>query len=234
MWMSTNKVFPHNKPVITKHNLRLLKQFYLTQQHKHYHDTIEKNFHQKQSKDIRYIDEPLQLPLVQMYIKECNPDSSINIAKPTIQIQHDKALIFTNKGNHLITILKNRLEWLWHQYNTNSSMHHQLDPPCQLTIWNRNNMAIQKIRIPNPKNKPPQKISLHTSYRILDQIITLFNIKTSYFSSPVTCSTFVNMYYSPFQRDSIFGSTGTTFERKWLNNGYAYPYNKEDVQKAIH
>jgi hypothetical protein len=59
MWMPTDKVFPHNKPNITEHNLRLLKQFYLAQQHKHYHDIIEKISHQIQSKDTRYIQEPL-------------------------------------------------------------------------------------------------------------------------------------------------------------------------------
>jgi hypothetical protein len=57
MWMATDKVFPHNKPNITTHNLKLLKQFYLTKQHKHYQDIIEKNFHQIQSKDTRYIHE---------------------------------------------------------------------------------------------------------------------------------------------------------------------------------
>jgi hypothetical protein len=46
MWMNTDKTFPHNNPNITEHNLRLLKQFYLTQQHKYYQDIIEKNFHQ--------------------------------------------------------------------------------------------------------------------------------------------------------------------------------------------
>jgi hypothetical protein len=44
MWMATDKVFPHNKPNITNHNITLLKQFYLTQQHKHYSNTIEKKF----------------------------------------------------------------------------------------------------------------------------------------------------------------------------------------------
>jgi hypothetical protein len=88
-------------------------------------------------------------------------------------------------------------------------------------------MAIQKIQIPNPKNRPlPTKI--------LDQIITLFNIKTSYFSSPITCSTLVNTYYSPFQRDSIFGSRGTAFKHKWLGNGNAHPHNKENIQKTIY
>jgi CRISPR/Cas system Type II protein with McrA/HNH and RuvC-like nuclease domain len=131
MWMTTEKVFPHNKPNITEHNLILLKQFYLRQQHKHYQGIIERNFHQKQSNDTRYIQEPLQLPLVQIYLKECNPDTDINTIKPTIQIIQDKALIFTNKGNHLITISKLRLEWLWNQYNTNSNLHHQLDLPHQ-------------------------------------------------------------------------------------------------------
>jgi hypothetical protein len=124
MWMSTNKVLPHNKPNITKHNLRLLKQFYLTQQHKYYHDVIEKNFYQKQSKNTRYIHEPLQLSLVQIHLNECNPDKDISIAEPTIQIIQDKAHIFTNKGNQLITIPQKRLEWLWNQYNTNSNAHH--------------------------------------------------------------------------------------------------------------
>jgi hypothetical protein len=78
MWMTTDKVFPHNKPNITEHNLILLKQFYLMQQHKYYQDIIEKNFLQKQSKDTRYIQEPLQLPLVQIHLNECNPDTDIN------------------------------------------------------------------------------------------------------------------------------------------------------------
>jgi hypothetical protein len=110
MWMNTNKVFPHNAPNITEHNLILLKQFYLTQQHKHYQDIIEQNFYQNQSKDTIYIHEPLQLPLVQINLNECNPDTDINTLVPTIQITQDNALIFTNNGNYLIIIPKNRLE----------------------------------------------------------------------------------------------------------------------------
>jgi hypothetical protein len=87
MWMSTDKVFPYNKPNITEHNLILLKHFYLMQQHKYYQDIVEKNFHQKQSKDTRYIiQEPLQLPFVQIHLNECNPDTDINTIEPTIQI----------------------------------------------------------------------------------------------------------------------------------------------------
>jgi hypothetical protein len=162
MWMNTNKVFPHNTPNITEHNLILLKQFYLTQQHKHYQNTIEQNFYQIQSKDTRYIHKPLQLPLVQINLNECNPDTDKNLLKPTIQIIHDKALIFTNKRNHLITISKNRLEWLRKQYTTNSNAHHHLDPPCQSfeieVIWL---FERYKYRIPKQtslKNRTTQSL----------------------------------------------------------------------------
>jgi hypothetical protein len=86
MRMATDKVFPHNKPNIANHNLILLKQFYLTQQHKHYSNIIEKNFFQLQSKDTRYVHEPLNLPLIQINLHECNPDKDIKTTQPTIQI----------------------------------------------------------------------------------------------------------------------------------------------------
>jgi ribonuclease HI len=138
-----------------------------------------------------------------------------------------------NKGNHLITITKNRLEWLWYQYTTNSNTQHQLDPPRQTfvteVIW-----LYERYKYHIPKTDPLKKSHYTIPTEILDQITTLFNIKTSYFSSPVTCSTLINTYYSPFQRDSIFGSKGTAFKHKWIDNGYAHPHNKENIQKAIH
>ena len=84
--MSIDKVFPHNKPNITEYNLILLKQFYLNRQHKHYQELFRKNFHQIQSKDTKYIHDPLHLPHVQILLNECNPDTDINITQPTIQI----------------------------------------------------------------------------------------------------------------------------------------------------
>jgi hypothetical protein len=224
MWIPTDKVFPYNKPGITEHNLKLLKQFYLTQQHKYYNDTIEKNFHQIQNKDTRYIHEPLQLPLVQIHLNECNPDADINTTEPTIQIIHNKALIFTNNGNHLITIPKDRLEWLWYQYNSNSNIQHQIDPPRQPfiteVIW-----LYEKYKYRIPKTDPLKQSHYTLPNEILEQIITLFNIKTSYFSSLVTCSTLINTYYSPFPRGSIFGFRGTAYKHKWIDNGYAHPHN---------
>jgi hypothetical protein len=131
MWLATDKVFPLNKPNITNHNLSLFKQFYLTQQHKHYSNIIEKNLHQPQLKDTRHIYESLNLPLIQINLNECNPDKDINTTEPTIQIIGDEAHIFTDIGNLLITIPKTRLEWLWNQYNSNLDTQHQLDPPRQ-------------------------------------------------------------------------------------------------------
>ena len=54
MWMATDKVFPHNKPNITNHNLILLKQFYLTQQQKHYSNIIAKTYtsHNEKTQDM--------------------------------------------------------------------------------------------------------------------------------------------------------------------------------------
>jgi hypothetical protein len=129
MWMSTNKIFPHNKPNIVNHNLPLLKQFYLIQQQKHYSNIIEKKFHQPQSKDTRYVHKPLNLPLIQIHIHESNPDMDIKTTQPTIQLICDEAHIFTNTGNLLITIPKTRLEWLWKQYNSNLSTQQHLNPP---------------------------------------------------------------------------------------------------------
>ena len=62
----------------------------------------------------------------------------------------------------------------------------------------------------------------------------MFDVKASYFSSPITCPTLINTYYSPFQRDSIFGSKGTAFSHKWKDRRYAHLHNKENIQKAIH
>ena len=140
--------------------------------------------------------------------------------------------MFTNKGNHLITIPKTRLEWLWNQYNINSNSHHQLDPPCQpfetRIIW-----LYERYKYQIPNIDPLKKSHYTLPIEILEQITILFNIKTSYFSSPITCSILVNNYFSPFQRDSIFGSKGTTFFLKWTGIGYAHLHNQENIQTLV-
>jgi hypothetical protein len=224
MWMTTNKVFPHNKPNIANHNLILLKQFYLTKKNNHYSNIIEKNFHQPQSKDTRYVHKPLNLPLIQINLHECNPDKDIKTTQPTIQIICDEAHIFTDIGNLLITFPKTRLEWLWKQYSTNLEIQHQLDPPRQPftteIIW-----LYKRYKYRFPKTNPLKRSQYTLPLEILDLLIETFKITTSYFSSPVTCSTKINTFYSPFQRDSIFGSQGLAYSHKWQNIGYAHPHN---------
>jgi hypothetical protein len=233
MWLATDKVFPLNKPNIANHNLSLLKQFYLTQQHKHYSNIIEKNLHQPQLKDTRHIYESLNLPLIQINLNECNPDKDINTKESTIQIIGDEAHIFTDIGNLLITIPKTRLEWLWNQYNSNLDTQHQLDPPRQPfateIIW-----LYKRYKYQIPKTNPLKKSQYTLPPEILDLLIETFKITTSYFSSPVTCSTKINTFYSPHQRDSIFGSKGPAYLHKWRNAGYAHPHNTENAHKAIH
>jgi hypothetical protein len=173
------------------------------------------------------------LHLIQINLNECNPDSYIITTQPTIQIIQEKAHIFTNNGNHLITIPKNRLEWLWKQYITNLNSQHHIDPPRQSfeieIIW-----LYERYKYRIPKTDLLKRSHYTLPIEILNQIIKTFKIATSYFSSPVTCSTMINNFYSPFQRDVIFGSKGLAYIHKWQNNGYAHPHNKENLQKAIH
>jgi hypothetical protein len=140
---------------------------------------------------------------------------------------------YSSKYNALGQVHELLIRCLWNQYTTNSNAHQQLDPPCQPfvieVIW-----LYERYKYQIPKTNPLKKSHYTIHTEIMDQIITLFNIKTSYFSLLVTCSTLINTYYSPFQRDSIFGSRGFAFKHKWLGNGYAHPHNKENIQKAIH
>jgi hypothetical protein len=139
----------------------------------HYSNTIEKNFHQPQSKDTRYVHEPLYLPLIQINLNECNPDKNIKTTQPIIQVINDEAYIFTELGNLLITIPKTRLEWLWKQYNTNLDTQHQLDPPRQSftteIIW-----LYERYKYRIPKTNPLKKSQYTLPLEILDLLIETF------------------------------------------------------------
>jgi hypothetical protein len=95
-------------------------------------------------------------------------------------------------------------------------------------------MVIRRYKYQIPKTNPLKKSQYTLPLEILDLIIETFKITTSYFSSPVTCSTKINTFYSPFQRDSIFGSRGLAYSHKWQNIGYAHPHNTENTHQAIH
>jgi hypothetical protein len=121
------------------------------------------------------------------------------------------------------------METIQHQ-----SRHTTPTRPSKTTLYNRNHMAIRKIQISNSKKKPSQKSQYTLPLEILDLLIETFKITTSYFSSPITCSTKIDTFYSLFQRDSIFGSKGSAYTHKWQNIGYAHPHNTENTHKAIH
>jgi hypothetical protein len=132
----------------------------------HYSNTIEKNFHQPQSKDTRYVHEPLYLPLIQINLNECNPDKNIKTTQPIIQVINDEAYIFTELGNLLITIPKTR-------YNTNLDTQHQLDPPRQSftteIIW-----LYERYKYRIPKTNPLKKSQYTLPLEILDLLIETF------------------------------------------------------------
>ena len=95
-------------------------------------------------------------------------------------------------------------------------------------------MLYQRYKYRIPKNNP-LKYSHHSLPKtLLDHIITSFNITHSYFSSPVTCSTLIQKFYSPFLRDKIFGSIGHAFSYKWKGIGYVHPHNEKEAETAIH
>ena len=52
--------------------------------------------------------------------------------------------------------------------------------------------------------------------------------------SPVTCSTTLKQFHSPFPRDVIFGSVGKAFQHKWHGNGYAHPHTETETKQALH
>jgi hypothetical protein len=148
-------------------------------------------------------------------ISKCNPENDILTTGYTIQVLHNSAYLYDIDGRHLHTSSLTRLQWLWSQYQQSATHLPSLEPPLQTfeteIIW----LLYRYIR---PKN---------TQYSLpilmLDHLITTFNITHNYFSSPLTCSTFLRQFYSPFHRDCIFGSLGTAFSHKWKGQGFAHP-----------
>jgi hypothetical protein len=69
---------------------------------------------------------------------------------------------------------------------------------------------------------------------ILNYLTSTFNLTHSYFSSPVTCPTNIYNHYSPFARDIVFGSHGTSFQHRWKGLGFTHPHNEQERQQAIH
>ena len=95
-------------------------------------------------------------------------------------------------------------------------------------------MIVSKIQVYNAQNDP-LKLSQYTlPNAIIENIIDSFQITHAYFSSPSICPTTLKQFSSPFSRDKIFGSIGTTFQHKWAGVGYAHPHTEKDAQQALH
>jgi hypothetical protein len=143
----------------------------------------------------------------------------------TIQVLYNSAYLYDHDNRQLHTIPLQRLKWLWTQYHhslTNLTLLEPLLQPFETKIiW----------LLHRYKNLQKTQYSLPTN--ILDHLITTFNITHTYFSSPLTCPTLLQHFYSPFPRDCIFGSLGTAFSHKWSGHGLAHPPSSL-LPQAIH
>ena len=75
--------------------------------------------------------------------------------------------------------------------------------------------------------------SPHSTYPILQYLTTTFNLTHSYFSSLVTCPTNIHKYCSPFTRDKVFGSLGTSFQYKWKGFGFVHLITPKKLNKPF-
>ena len=232
-WIPQREIFSRNLPHVIKHNTSILVNYYSNKQCTFYRNILNANFTQEQNRDTRYIPPPLIIPLAHISINECNLEKDIKVDTCTIQIQNDIAHIYEETRIHLITIPIDRLKRLWKQYTQSQNRPNGLIPPTQSfeieIVW-----LYQRYKYRTPKNDPLKYSHHYIPKILLDHITTYFNITHSYFSSPVTCSTLIQEFYSPFSRNKIFGSIGHAFSYKWKGIGYAHPHNEKEAETAIH
>ena len=232
-WIPQRELFPYNLPLVIKHNITLLQDYYTKHRHSYYKNILDAYFTPIQNRDTRFIPPPEIIPHTQITITECNPENDIITTKNTIQTQNEVTHLFEDTGRYLTTIPTTRLKWLWQQYHKNAANIHNLIPSIQsfetkiIMLYQRYNI---KIHTKNPQKNTHYNIPIN----ILDTLITTLNISQSYFSSPLTCPTQIIQFYSLYTRDKIFGSFGTAFQYKWKGIGYAHPHNEETTHQAIH
>ena len=88
---------------------------------------------------------------------------------------------------------------------------------------------------------PPDTIPPSHNHNILSpppptnarNLINIFQLSHSYFSIPLTCPTNSTQYYSPHDRDMIFGSLGLSFSHQWIGHGFAHVVHITLIPKAI-
>ena len=132
-----------------------------------------------------------------------------------------------------------RLQWLWDQYSHTNHTHltNEIQPPPQNfeteILW-----LIQRYITLLPKKKPKTILpkNLHDTIHptITKTLIKSFNITHSYYSSPLTCPTQLTRFYSPHNRDKIFGSLGHAQSSRWKGIGLAHPTYYKTTIEAIH
>ena len=116
----------HNSTYFLTHIVLSNPTYFLTCIQPYYTNfTLEKN------RDSRYIPPPLIIPLTHILINECNPEKDIKVDTYSIQTQNDVAHIYKEIRKYLITILIDRLKWLWKQYTQLQSRSHGLISPIQ-------------------------------------------------------------------------------------------------------
>ena len=231
--MPQRELFPLNIPNVIEHNTSLLVNYYTKKHHTFYTNIINANFLLAQNKDTRYIPSQLTILLAHISTNECNLERNIKVDIYTIQIENEVAHIYEEKGKYLITIPIDRLKWLWKQYTQSLNRPHGLIPLTQPfeteIVW-----LYQRYKYRIPKNDPLKYSHYSMPKILLDYITTSFDITHSYFSSPISCSTLIKDFHSPFSRDKIFGSIGHAFSYILKGIGYAHPHNEEEAEKAIH
>ena len=112
------------------------------------------------------------------------------------------------------------------QYHNNLQVPTNIEPSIQTfeteIVW-----LYQRYKYRIPKNDPLKLTQYTLPTPILDHVIDTSNIKHSYFSSPATCSTKINQFYSPFKWDQIFRPLGDAFDHKWSGNGIVHTHIQE-------
>ena len=139
----------------------------------------------------------------------------------------------------MATITTERLQWLWSQFSQNvlTTKNQSLQPPPQNfeteILW-----LIQRYITILPKRKPKtiQPNNIHNTLHpdITKILIESFKITHSYYSSPLTCPIQLAQYYSPHNRDTIFGSKGHAQSSRWNGIGLAYPTYHKTTVEALH
>lgn len=110
--MPQRELFLPNYPRAIEHNITLLTEYYTKLQYTQYKHIANTHLSSEQHRDPRFIRPPTMIPLVHIFINECNPENDIIANKDTIQIENEQSHLYDDTGRYLITISTTRLRWL--------------------------------------------------------------------------------------------------------------------------